>query len=106
MENTNSNKESCPIDFTMNLIGGKWSMWILWTLQDGPLRFSALKKSIPGITEKMLIQQLKKFEEFHLVDRKVFNQIPPKVEYALTEKGQSLRPIMQLIKKWGEKNLG
>ena len=105
MENINANKENCPIDFTINLIGGKWSMWILWTLQDGPLRFSDLKRSIPGITDKMLIQQLKKFEEFNIVNRKVYTQIPLKVEYTLTEKGQSLRPIMQLIKEWGEQHL-
>ncbi len=104
MENINANRENCPIDFTINLIGSKWSMWVLWTLQDGPIRFSALKRNIPGITEKMLIQQLKKFEEFHIVNRKIYTQIPPKVEYELTEKGQSLRPIMQLIKEWGEKH--
>lgn len=80
-------------------------MWILWSLQDGPLRFGELRRSIPGITEKMLIQQLKKFEEFNIISRKVYTQIPPKVEYTLTESGQSLKPIMQLIKQWGDDHL-
>lgn len=105
MENGNSIKRNCPIDLTMDLISGRWSMWVLWTLQDGPLRFGELKRRIPGITEKMLIQQLKKFKEFNIVNRTVFMQVPPKVEYTLTQKGQSLKPVMQLIRQWGEEYL-
>lgn len=98
---------TCPIDFTMNLIGSKWSMWILWILHnnDGTLRFGEIKKSIPGITEKMLIQQLKKFERYGIVNRKVYSQIPPKVEYSLTEAGESLKPIMLGIRQWGQEHL-
>ena len=98
-------KDACPIDFTIDLIGNKWSMWILWSLQDGPLRFGELKKSIPGITEKMLIQQLKKFESNHIIIRTVYPQVPPKVEYALTPDGKNLKTIMTLIKQWGEEHL-
>ncbi|AKA68881.1 winged helix-turn-helix transcriptional regulator [Clostridium scatologenes] len=96
---------TCPIDFTIDLISGKWSMWILWVLQDGPLRFGEIRKKVPNITEKMLIQQLKKFENCNIISRKAYNQIPPKVEYSLTENGKSLKPIMTSIRKWGEEHL-
>lgn len=105
MENQNRTDKNCPIEFTIDIISGKWSMWILWTLQEGPLRFGELKRRIPGITEKMLIQQLKKFEENNIVSRKAYSQIPPKVEYTLTEDGQSLKAIMQSIKQWGDEHL-
>ena len=94
---------ACPIDFTIDLIGNKWSMWILWSLQDGPLRFGQLQKMIPRITEKMLTQQLKKFESNHLVIRTVYPQVPPKVEYTLTQDGKSLKAIMTSIKQWGRR---
>lgn len=100
-----NHKYNCPIDFTMNLIGDKWSMWILWSLQKGPLRFGELKRLIPGVTEKMLTQQLRKFESNHIVFRKVYPEIPPKVEYRLTESGESLKTIIELIKQWGEEHL-
>ena len=102
---TNEKKYTCPVDFTIDLISGKWSMWVLWNLQDCPLRFGELRKSIPGITEKMLIQQLKKFENNNLVTRTVYSQVPPKVEYSLTEHGKSLKTIMQSIKQWGDDHL-
>jgi DNA-binding HxlR family transcriptional regulator len=105
MSTINKKQYTCPIDFTIDLISGKWSMWILWSLQNGPLRFGELKKKIPKITEKMLIQQLRKFESYNIVNRKVYSQIPPKVEYSLTEHGESLKPIMILIKQWGDEHL-
>lgn len=77
MEN---NKYTCPIDFAVSLIGNKWSTWILWSLQDGLLRFGELKRLIPCITEKMLTQQLKKFKNNNIVFRKVYPEVPPKVE--------------------------
>lgn len=105
MSELNEKIYTCPIDFTIDLISGKWSMWILWTLQDGPVRFGELRNKIPGITEKMLIQELKKFENYNIVNRKVYPEIPPKVEYSLTEHGRSLKPIMTLIKQWGNEHL-
>ena len=105
MSSVNKEKFSCPIDFTIDLISGKWSMWILWALQSEPLRFGELRKKIPDITEKMLIQQLKKFEHYKIVNRKVYSQVPPKVEYSLTEHGESLKPIMSLIVQWGDDHL-
>lgn len=105
MSTINENLYTCPIDFTIDLISGKWSMWVLWTLQNDPLRFGEIRNRIPGITEKMLIQQLKKFESYNIVVRKVYPQVPPKVEYSLTEHGKSLKPIMLLIKQWGDEHL-
>jgi len=105
MSTINEKSYTCPIDFTINLISGKWSMWVLWTLQNDPLRFGEIRNRIPGITEKMLIQQLKKFESYNIVSRKVYYEVPPKVEYSLTEHGKSLKPIMSLIKQWGDEHL-
>jgi DNA-binding HxlR family transcriptional regulator len=105
MSTENEKIYTCPIDFTIDLISGKWSMWILWTLQDNPLRFGEIRNKIPGITEKMLIQQLKKFEAYNIISRKAYLQIPPKVEYSLTEHGRSLKPIISLIKQWGDEHL-
>lgn len=105
MSTINEKSYTCPIDFTINLISGKWSMWVLWTLQNDPLRFGEIRNRIPGITEKMLIQQLKKFESCNIISRKVYSEVPPKVEYSLTEHGKSLKPIMSLIKQWGDEHL-
>ena len=102
---TENDPIACPIDFTIHLIGDKWSMWILWSLQEGPLRFGELKRRIPGITEKMLTQQLKKFEVNHMIERTVYPEVPPKVEYRLTRHGESLNPIMELIRQWGDEHL-
>lgn len=105
MSETNQKLYNCPIDFTIELISGKWSMWVLWTLQDTTLRFGEIRDKIPGITEKMLIQQLKKFESYNIVSRKVYMEVPPKVEYSLTEHGKSLKPIMLSIQQWGNEHL-
>lgn len=96
---------TCPIDFTIHLIGDKWSMWILWSLMEGPTRFGELKRKIPEITEKVLIQQLKKFERNHIISRKLYPEVPPKVEYMLTSHGESLKGLMETIRTWGEEHL-
>ncbi len=77
----------------------------MWSLQNGPLRFGELKRLIPGITEKMLTQQLRKFENNNIVIRKVYPEVPTKVEYRLTQHGESLKMILELIKQWGEEHL-
>ncbi len=104
MENKNK-KYTCPVDLTIDVIGGKWSMWIIWSLLDKTLRFGELKKCIPGITEKMLIQQLRSLEDYKVVSRKVYTQVPPKVEYSLTEHGEKLKPILMSIRSWGTEHL-
>src|SRR3984957_16725826 len=95
----------CAMDITMDFIGGKWKTAVLWYLKDKTLRFGELKKQIPDITEKMLSIQLKNLEDDGLIKRKVYTQIPLKVEYSLTAFGKTLIPILNAIAKWG-RNLG
>ena len=95
----------CPITYVLSIFEGKWKWLIIYVLsEEGVLRYGVLKKCLPGITHKMLSQQLKELERMLLITRKVYHQIPPKVEYALTKKGTSLRPILDLMCKWGQKN--
>jgi len=91
-----------PIEITLNLIGGKWKVLILWLLKDRILRFSELKRKLPKITQKMLTNQLRELESDGLVHRKVYAQVPPKVEYSLTDLGKSFLPILKAMHKWGE----
>lgn len=100
-------KYRCPVEYTLEAIGGKWKPLILWSLAcDGVKRYGQIKKSIKGITHKMLSQQLKDLESKGLIHRKQYNQIPPKVEYWLTEKGKTLIPILEAMCEWGAKNMG
>jgi len=91
----------CAMDVTMAFIGGKWKTVVLWYLIGGKKRFGELKKRIPNITEKMLSIQLKALEEDGLVKRKVYPQVPPKVEYSLTKDGESMIPLLEAIANWG-----
>ena len=91
----------CALDVTMSFIGGKWKAVVLWYLRNEKKRFSELKKHIPGITEKMLSLQLKALEEDGIVKRTVFAEVPPRVEYELTEFGQTLLPALKEIARWG-----
>lgn len=97
----NNKKYNCPMELAMELIGGKWKVLILWHLSFGVLRFSELKRKFPDITQKMLTQQLRDLEFNGLVDRNVYPQVPPKVEYSLTEIGSSLVPVLQEMNQWG-----
>jgi DNA-binding HxlR family transcriptional regulator len=91
----------CAMDVTMDYIGGKWKTVVLWYLRNKTMRFGELKKQIPDMTEKMLSIQLKKLEEDGLVKRKVFAEVPLRVEYSLTEFGKTLVPVLEAIAKWG-----
>ena len=93
--------DCCPVETTLELIGGKYKALILWHLSNGPLRFSELKKLIPSATPKMLTQQLRELETHMLIHREVFPVIPPKVEYSLTELGRSLMPVLVAMRDWG-----
>lgn len=93
--------KNCPVESTIELIGGKYKALILWHLSEKTLRFSELKKYISGATAKMLTQQLRELEAHDLVHREVFPIIPPKVEYSLTELGRSLLPILVAMRDWG-----
>jgi DNA-binding HxlR family transcriptional regulator len=90
----------CPIEDTLNVIAGRWKILILWWLQEGEMRFSELRRRVPSITQKMLTQQLRQMEEEGLVYREIFAQVPPKVIYSLTERGQSLRPVLRSLYDW------
>jgi DNA-binding HxlR family transcriptional regulator len=93
----------CALDVTMNFIGGKWKTIVLWYLRKDAKRFSVLNKEIPGITEKMLSLQLKQLEKDGIVGRKVYAEVPPRVEYFLTEEGRTLIPLLEEMAKWGRK---
>ncbi len=92
-----------PVELSLDIIGGKWKMPILWRLKDKSWRYSELKKSIGKITHKMLAQQLKELEEDGLISRKVYASVPPKVVYSITEKGRTTIPIIESLRTWGEK---
>ncbi|MGN7169820.1 winged helix-turn-helix transcriptional regulator [Paenibacillus cellulositrophicus] len=92
-----------PIEATLEVIGGKWKTLILCHLTYGAKRTSELKKLTPGITQKMLTQQLRELEEDGVIIRTVYNQVPPKVVYELSELGQSLRPVIDVMCEWGER---
>ena len=92
----------CGIDVTLAVVGGKWKASILWHLAQGTMRFSDLQRQFSGTTRKMLTQQLRELESDGLVHREVYAQVPPKVEYSLTEKGKSIFPILEQMCEWGQ----
>ncbi|MET9063547.1 winged helix-turn-helix transcriptional regulator [Streptosporangium sandarakinum] len=96
---------SCGLDAAVDIVGGKWKALILWALHHEPRRFGELKRSVPGISEKMLTQMLREMEAHGLVHREVYHQVPPKVEYSLTEFGQSLNTALIPLGVWGEENM-
>ncbi len=98
------NPENCPMVYTLNMIGGKWKPVILHMLSVGVMRFGELKRNIPPVTQKMLTQQLRQLEEDGLIHRKVYAEVPPKVEYSLTEKGETLKPVLEHLYAWGAEN--
>lgn len=93
---------ACPVEITLQLIGNKWKVLILRDLLDGTKRFGELKKSVTGITQKVLTSNLRSMEESDLVTREVFPEVPPRVEYTLTEIGYSLKPILDSMAVWGD----
>lgn len=96
---------NCPVETTLELIGGKYKALILWHLSSGTLRFSQLQKAIRSATPRMLTHQLRELEEQALIKRKVYPVVPPKVEYSMTELGQSLMPILSEMRDWGAQYL-
>lgn len=98
-------KAQCPVDYAFQRIGGKYKGRILWVLRDGVLRYGELKKAVVGITPKMLTQTLKELEADELVSRKVYREVPPKVEYALTPTGKELIPFIQQMQNWGQRQM-
>lgn len=96
------NLPACPVETTLTLIGDKWKVLILRDLLAGTKRFGELRKSIGHVTQKVLTAQLREMEQSGLLTRKVYAEVPPRVEYTLTETGYSLKPILDAMYRWGE----
>ena len=92
------------VHLALNVMGGKWKATILWHLRDGPIRFNELLRTIPNITKKMLVQQLRQLEHDQIVHRNVHNIVPPRVEYSITEYGTTLCPVLNALHSWGEQH--
>lgn len=95
-------KYGCPISVTIDVIGGKWKGIILYHLSIGTKRFNEIRKLMPNITQRMLTLQLRELEQNGIINRKIYQQIPPKVEYSLSEFGETLLPIISDMRDWGE----
>lgn len=93
----------CPVDLTLSVIGGRWKGLVMWNLRSGPKRFGEMKRILVAINDKMLTQVLRDLEQSGVVNRKVYEVVPPKVEYSLTAEGEKLIPVMQLMSEWGAK---
>ena len=93
---------ACPVETTLTMISDKWKVLILRDLLTGTKRFGELKKSLTGVSQKVLTSQLREMEENGLVERKAYPEVPPRVEYSLTPLGRSLQPIMDAMRVWGE----
>ncbi|MGY2644098.1 transcriptional regulator HypR [Bacillus inaquosorum] len=103
-KNIYPNKEGCPVEFTLDVIGGKWKGILFYHMIDGKKRFNEFRRICPSITQRMLTLQLRELEADGIVHREVYHQVPPKVEYSLTEFGRTLEPIVLQMKEWGESN--
>jgi DNA-binding HxlR family transcriptional regulator len=95
----------CSVEAALEVIGGKWKGVILFHLMSGTKRFNELRRMMPNVTQRMLTLQLRELEDDGIVQRMIYQQIPPKVEYSLTEYGRTLEPILHLLKDWGDKNI-
>jgi len=95
----------CSLEAAMDVIGGKWKPHILWKIKDAPLRFMAIQEKLPAISQKMLTRQLRALEADRLVSRTEYPNMPPRVEYALTERGETVIPILMSLKDWADKEL-
>lgn len=97
-----SAERKCPIETVIQVLGGKWKPLILWHLLDSAKRFNELEKLIPEVTQKMLAQHLRELENDRLVTRTIYPSVPPKVEYALSEYGKTMVPVLEVMCEWGE----
>ncbi len=93
------------VQTTLGVLGGKWKILILWNIREEPKRFSELKRLIPEISEKMLIQQLRDLEKDGIIYRHNYDELPPKVDYSFTDYGKSLKPVLCMLCNWGEEHL-
>ncbi len=96
-----SYNENCPESAILRVLGGKWKILILYSLIDGTKRFNELRRVMPHVTQRMLTNQLRELEDDKIITRKIYAQVPPKVEYSLSELGKALSPILEQLEKWG-----
>ncbi|MBB6218622.1 DNA-binding HxlR family transcriptional regulator [Anaerosolibacter carboniphilus] len=102
MHNDKNNFENCPVFTVQKIIGGKWSILVLHHLGTGTLRFGELSRLMPMMTQSVLTKELRNLEGYHLISRKVYPEVPPKVEYSLTDIGRKFLPILKQLTQWGE----
>jgi len=105
MHNEDDHPDGCPVGATMGVIGGKWKVVILYYVLERTRRFSELRRLMPGVTQRMLTLQLRELEQCGIITRKVYPQIPPKVEYSITNYGKTLESVVRVISDWGWKHL-
>jgi DNA-binding HxlR family transcriptional regulator len=105
MYTRNGKTYHCPVEAALDVIGGKWKPLILWALGDNVLRFNELQKGLPGVNTKMLTKQLRELEQDGVITRTVYPEVPPRVEYAITDFGRTLIPILQALCNWGAQYL-
>lgn len=98
-------KAYCPLEKIMTILEGKWTVLILWHLRIGPLRFSELQRKITGVTQKVLTTQLRKLEQYELIHREVYPEIPPKVVYSLSDSGKTIIPILINLNEWSRDHI-
>lgn len=100
-DSVNDCKYACPVEATLGVIGGKWKPLILWHLKGEVLRYNTLQQTLPGISPKMLTKQLRELEEDGIVKREMYPEIPPRVEYSLTDFGRTIIPVLEALAEWG-----
>jgi DNA-binding HxlR family transcriptional regulator len=109
MANTRKNKDfnpnNCPVTHCLNIIGGKWKIMIIYGISKNCNRFSMLQKAIPTVSKQMLVNQLRELEEDKILERIIYAEIPPRVEYKVTEYGMSLMPVINVLQDWGMADL-
>jgi len=104
-KNKNFNPNNCPVTHCLNLIGGKWKIIIIYGISKKVNRFSMLQRAIPTISKQMLVNQLRELEEDKIIERMIYAEIPPRVEYKVTDFGMSLMPVIGVMQDWGLKDL-
>ena len=102
MNDNKDDHENCPISTAQKMIGGKWTLLVLYNLSSGTVRFGELSRMAPDMTQSTLTKELRSLESYRIINRKVYPEVPPKVGYSLTEIGQKLLPILEELSQWGE----
>lgn len=102
MSKTIAAEKTCPMEIGINILSGKWKLKILYILSKNPIRFNALQKSLNGITTRTLTSQLRELEQYKIITRTIYPEVPPRVEYCLSELGETLIPILKSLCDWGK----